>query len=336
MVGLLRVTGKIELAQFWPDGSADADTTKIKVIVSANSFEHAADGEHFKKTDALLDARVVGTQSGPIIDSKSRITVRLQGIDAPELHYRAAALRKSSSVSDAERKKFNALNKEERRQYLAESSTVALAAMLGKLGDDEIKCQMLSYVDRPTEVVDTYGRFVGNIRVAENYKTDVNLWLTEKGWVYPTFYSSMSREEIEELLKAMKKGRDESDRVWDNYSKDASKFDPHMVYRKNGEPDPDADLGPVLMPKLFRRQVAFRMQKGAGVISGSFNAYLKNNPDACFELEDFLEAGVHSATPRKLVEFMDGSQFELEPHEVVFKEKFSKLVDKNGKELMEF
>jgi len=263
--------------------------------------------------------------------------VCLQGIDAPELHYQGAPLKKASEITEQLRKKYNELNKKKRRQYLAESGTVALSKMLNRHGAALIKCQVLSLVDRPTEVVDTYGRFVGNIRVDQQFETDVNLWLVEKGWAYPTFYSSMTQEEIQGLLHAMKKGRETENRVWDNYAMDASKFEEDLLYRGEGvEIDPEADLGPVLMPKLFRRQVAYRMQKAAGVFTGSFKAYLQKSPDDCFELQDFLNAGVHSAVGRKLVEFMDGNTFQIEPHEVVFREKFSKLVDKNDNELNEF
>jgi len=47
MPGLLRIRGSIDLVQFWPDGSSDADTSKIKVTIDDKSFAYAADGVHF-------------------------------------------------------------------------------------------------------------------------------------------------------------------------------------------------------------------------------------------------------------------------------------------------
>src|SRR5688572_23516074 len=41
--GCLEVSGKIDLAQFWPDGDADADTTRVKVTVGANAFRFRKD-----------------------------------------------------------------------------------------------------------------------------------------------------------------------------------------------------------------------------------------------------------------------------------------------------
>ena len=206
MPGTLRIRGTIDLAQFWPDGEADADTTKIKVEVGANSFAFAADGKTFKATKVYFGAFARGASNKEVIDSKNRITVRLQGIDAPELHYRAAPLKKSGKVSNSKRAKFNLENKQPRRQYWAETATVALAKKLSGYGNS-VKCQVISLIDRPFEVIDTYGRFVGNICVGAKFNTDINLWLSEEGWAYPTFYSSMEPEEIETYLATPQRKR---------------------------------------------------------------------------------------------------------------------------------
>ena len=36
--GLLEVSGTIDLSQFWPQGSSDADTTKVLVTIGDNAF----------------------------------------------------------------------------------------------------------------------------------------------------------------------------------------------------------------------------------------------------------------------------------------------------------
>ena len=336
MTGLLRVKGEIDLGQFWPTGSSDADTTKIKVTVDADSFQFAPDRVHFKSTHAFDAAFVKGASRKKLIDTKSRITVRLQGIDAPELHYRAGPLQKNRpEVTDAKRKSYNKFNAEERRQYLAETATFALAEKLKGFGPQTVDCHVLSIVDHPFEVVDTYGRFVGNIRIGSGFDTDINIWLAEQGWCYPTFYSSMENGEIEELLAAMKKPGKK--RVWKHYSKDLSVFDPELQYRKPPvEPHPSQDKGPVLMPKLFRRQVAYRMEKKAKVFAGTMKKFLEAKPDSCFELQDFLLAGPHSAVPRELSEFVEGNSFKRKPHEIVFREKFSTVVTEDGKIIKEF
>lgn len=334
MTGILRIRGTIDLAQFWPDGDSDADTSKVKVTVGSDSFAFAADGKTFKKTKAFVGAFVRGASSKEVIDKQSRITVRLQGIDAPELHYRAGPLKKSPGVTDAKRKKFNEENRTPRRQYWAETATVALSKKLAGFGAT-VKCEVVSFIDKPFEVIDTYGRFVADIRVGKGFKTDINLWLAEEGWAYPTFYSSMKEEEIGSYLKILAKAQKKG-RIWKDYSHDAGKFDSKLVFRPKGPVQASKDKGKVLMPKIFRRQLAYRMQKKAGVFTGSFTEYLKANPDDCFATADFLKKGVHSAERRKLSDFMKGNKFTVKPHEIVFREKFSTLVNKNGKKVEKF
>jgi endonuclease YncB( thermonuclease family) len=334
MPGVLRVRGTIDLAQFWPDGDADADTSKVRVTVGGDSFAFAADGKNFKKTNAFFGAFVRGASSKEVVDKQNRITVRLQGIDAPELHYRAAPLKKTSNVSAAKREKFNQENKSPRRQYWAETATVALAKKLSEYGNP-IKCQVVSLVDRPFEVIDTYGRFVANICVGTGFKTDINLWLSEQGWAYPTFYSSMEPDEIKAYLKTLKTAQSKG-RIWKDYSTDAAKFDSKLVFRPKGPVEASKDKGKVLMPKLFRRQLSFKLQKKVGIAKGNFADYLKANRDPCFRTDEFIEQGPHTAPIRALHDFMKGNKFTLKPHELVFREKFSSLVDKNGKRIEDF
>lgn len=336
MSGLLRIRGTIDVSQFWPGGSSDADTSKVQVTVDKGSFAFAPDGENFKVTHAYEGAFVLGASKKAVIDSSSRVTVRLQGIDAPELHYKAAPLKSNRPEVTAEKRAaFNEHNKVERRQYLAESATVALAKKLKRYGSQTVPCEVVSYVDHPFELVDTYGRVVGNIRVGEKFATDINVWLAAEGWVYPTFYSSMTDEEIQVLLKAAAKGKKKG-RAWEHLSDDTSKFDPKLVYRKGGPIDAANDVGEVLLPKLFRRQVAYEMEKKAKVFKGKFAEFLAARPDECYLTDEFLSEGLHSAATHKLADFMKGKRFTLGPEELVFREKFSSVVDARGKRVEKF
>jgi endonuclease YncB( thermonuclease family) len=330
-MGVLKVRGTIPIAQFWPDGTADADTTKILVSVRHDSFSFSEDGRNFRVTHVFDDARVVGKSRGPVIRN-DHITVRLQGVDAPELHYRAAALPRSDEISEQVRRRFNDLNKE-RRQHWAESATLALRRKLANFGRDRIECEAVSLVDHPHELVDTYGRAVANIRVGSNFDADINLWLAEEAWAVPTFYTSMTREEIDALLEAMRKGQRKG-RVVGAVTGDTTKFDKNLLYRPHGEPQ--GDNGPLLMPKLFRRQVAYQMQRLAGVVRGPFKSFLARSPDPCFELEHFVDMTLHSAPEKKLDQFVQGARFTRDPHELVFKEKFSSVVDPQGRRLERF
>ena len=125
-----------------------------------------------------------------------------------------------------------------------------------------------SEVDKPFEVVDTYGRFIGNIVV--NGDRDINTWLVENGWCSPAFYTSMSNEEIDIFLKAWVKGKKIKGRTSKSISKIASTFNWDLVYGKPGTIQNfmvGEDKGKTIMPKIFRRQVAWMVAKKAKVIS---------------------------------------------------------------------
>ncbi len=346
-MGILRIKGTIDINQFWPIGASDADTTKIKLLVHENSFYFKKDDERsFKPTNVFSNAISKGQGSKPVIKTSSRdgsktITVRLQGVDAPELHYRAAPLKRSNEISDEERSKFNSINKE-RSQSFAESSTFALAIFLKSFIDANglISATFESQVDKPFEVIDTYGRFIGNIKVDGN--KDINIWVVENGWGHPGFYTSMTPGEINTFLVAWRKGKRKRNRPSSELSKDVNNFDWDLLYRK---PPIDEvfnigdDKGKVLMPKIFRRQVSWMVAKKAGVFSRSmnFNTFLKKNPDQLVLLDDFLENGLNSAFVFPLHKFVNSeNKFEKNPDEIVFKEKPGTLENPQGEKITEW
>jgi endonuclease YncB( thermonuclease family) len=343
-MGTLRINGTIDIKQFWPTGSSDADTTKIKLVVGKNSFEYREnENTIFKPTSAFDDAISKGQGSKTVIftskkDGTKTITVRLQGVDAPELHYKAAPLKKSNDISDEARKEFNKIN-EERRQHFAESSTLALANHLMQYADNNgiIKAVFVSRVDYPFEVVDTYGRFIGNIYVGN--KKDINIWLVENGWAIPTFYTSMFPDEIQMFLNAWKTGKIKSGRTGKSVTKNADTFDWTLIYRKPPVKIPfktGDDKGKVIMPKIFRRQTAWMVSRKSGAVNDTTNlqSYLKKTPDQLVLLNDFLENGIHSAKVYSLHEFVsDHNRLLKNPEELIFKEKPGTLVNPKGKKI---
>ena len=331
-VGLLEADGTIDLAQFWPQGDSDADTVKV-LLSGANAFRfrpHA--GAAFKVTHAFNGATVRGKVSKSAIDKQGRITIRLQGIDAGELHYRPTApTLNGKKPTAAQRTKFNAANGNF-RQHFGETAAMKLAGFLATVGSSPVHCVVRTAVDHPGDVFDAFGRFVGNIIVTANGKeADANLWLCEHGWAFPTFYSSMMENEIEELIKLAAKARKNKSGIWGKVTSNLTKFDRSLVFRNHGTPNPVKDAGPVIMPKLFRRQSTFEIAKLAGMTSGHFNAYLAKEPDPCFETADFLKSGINAATPRQLDQFVTAAgKFTVGSGDVVFQEHASKVVDANG------
>jgi hypothetical protein len=157
-LGLLEVFGSIDLNQFWRTGESDADTVKV-LLSAANAFRfrsHA--GAPFKATHAFEGTTVKGKVSKPTIDKNGRITIRLQGIDAPELHYRPTAPTIThTKPTKAQRTRFNA-NNGNFRQFFGETATVSLHGFLFKAGAIPIGCVVRTQVDEPADVFDTFGR----------------------------------------------------------------------------------------------------------------------------------------------------------------------------------
>lgn len=333
-MGLLRVSGTIDLRQFWPDGDSDADTTKVLVDVKSDAFAFQATARGaFKKTTVFKNAKVVGSVAKAPIDKLGRITIRLQGIDAPELHYRPSLAKKPQPTSE-QHDAFKAANRDFRQPF-GETSTIALGAYLATYGKQILPCTVETRVDLPTDVFDTYGRFIGDIFVKSGTKRiDVNTWLVEQGYAYPTFYTSMANDEIATLLAATAKARKlKRERLWTRYESDMNDFDPALVYRKKGaaaQPDP----GKAMMPKLFRRRAAYYAEHAAGYVTGNFGAFIRaqDKANVFYLTDDFLANGVHSATVQFLSEYLDdANQFGLTPDRMVFAEAKSKLVNAAGK-----
>ena len=137
-MGLLELTGHIDVSQLAPQGSSDADTTKIAVTTSDAAFRFRADaGASWQVTRAFAGATVKGRVSKAVIDTQGRVTVRLQGVDAPELHYRPSAVLKKGQQSEEQRTKFLRWNLDFRQPF-AETGTRALRTFLDSLGRDPL------------------------------------------------------------------------------------------------------------------------------------------------------------------------------------------------------
>jgi hypothetical protein len=158
--------------------------------------------------------------------------------------------------------------------------------------------------------------------------------MCENGWAYPTYYSSMTAKEINNLQALTATAKKGKKGIWQGKANtaDLSYFDPKMVFVNRGTFNAAADKGKVFMPKLFRRRSTYASCKAAKMTTANFKKYLSLEPDACFETSDFIAHGLTSATPRRLDEFVSAdSQFTVTAGDLVFQEGKSRVVGANGK-----
>lgn len=340
-MGLLKISGTLDIAQFWPRGSSDADTVAVQVRLTENPFKfRKSPGGKYQVTHAFDQAVVkgVGGRKYDPVSESGRIKIRLQGIDAPELHYHLST--KPKNMTPEQEAKFKALNAKEYRQFFGESAAVAAGELLAQTGQNVIPCTVTTEVELPNEVCDAYGRFVGDVVVkVKNKNVNLNRWTIEQGWAFPTFYSSMSVALINTLLVAAQKGSAKPGRPVKLLQKTMGTLDESLVYRKGSSvtPDPATDTGPVLMPKLFRRLTEWTILHQSGVTADSFHQFLTKKKDSCFTLNDFLAQGSNSATVRFLNEFIDpDGKIKFNPSEIVFRELPSLLLGPDGQSVTQW
>ena len=325
--GLLRVTGTLDLTQFWPDGESDADTVKVvikKIEFSPDRIAHLP----FKVVKVFDKALVKGAQGPPKPPIKNgKLTVRLQGVDATELHFSATLPKKG--LKD---------NGTKYRQHFGESGPIKLHDFLSKtIKKIIIPCEVVTFVDHPNDVFDTYARMIGDVLVTANgTQININHWLTENGWALPTYYNSMLETEIQTIESLAKKARSGKKGIWKQLSKNIAVPDTSLIYRSPGKkPKPAPDAGPAVMPKLFRRQIRYFVSHENELFPGTVSDYLSKQKDPWVKTTDFLKNTSIKPTSKtgNLGVLVKSGKFTLDPDEIVFFEAASTLVNSAGKKI---
>jgi endonuclease YncB( thermonuclease family) len=325
---IVEFDGAIDLAQFWPTGSSDADTSKVVVRLAGGIRLRAASGARARRTTVYdgAFARVNG-QRQPLIDERGQVIVRLQGVDAPELHARPRPMKGPDGANWS----LAGLGLvKDYRQAQAETATLLLARHLSKqaAGAAGVKCRFASYLragEGPASVVDMFGRFVGSLRIGRSV---LNHWLLRSGLALPALYSGMDLDnEIRPILAAWERGR--SAGIAAHYSPLFGRFDPARLLRPRGEPQRErADF---IHPKFFRRQVSWYAYRKAGHFKGGFGAFMRLSGEQAMLLADVL-AGQDSARvyPLHAPQFMNERGLVVAPEQMVFKESPSGVYVERG------
>jgi endonuclease YncB( thermonuclease family) len=345
-MGLVQVNGAVELNQFFPAGRSDADTTNVRVRVDPTSFRYVeALGAAPINLPWMTTARVRGEGTHDVLSHiKGRggrppgdyMRVRLESVDAPELHFRPRnPLRTPTKTQREAFKRFN----EEYRQWCAEMAVFRLVEHLDDLATNgAVSCLVETEVEAPNEIFDAYGRFVGIIQLhsTEGPQT-LNDWLLDRGLALPAFYSSARIDEIDRLTTIAADASRKDRGIWDVYRNQIEAFDPVLRFRKLTDftrADAAKDRQRFTTPKLFRRQAAWEAALLAKLPvaktlpeflgSGTGNEYVT--------LDDFRLQGLEAAPTHFLGDLIRPTgRLRLRPEQIIFKEKPSTLVDQEGR-----
>jgi len=318
--GLLELKGTLDLKQFWPDGTSDADTANVAIDLAAGPFQFRENlAANSKKTNVFDAAWIHGKTTVQAIrhnkQGATHVTILLQGIDAPELHYQP---------TEKGTKDF--------RQILGETCTVKLAEFLNTIGPEVVDCSVVTAVNHPNDVFDTYGRLIGDILIHHQGQTvNVNHWLVEHGWAFPTFYDSMTAQEIAAYEQLLPKAKQNGSGVYAHLTGDIADLDWGLLFKSHGPAQAEPGGRNTIMPKIFRRLAAWSVKKKNGSTQDSFIDYvqkLPKNQNQCFPIEDLKAKHRNLVSLSQFIKANNlNGHFEKDPEQLVFIEAPSQIYD---------
>jgi endonuclease YncB( thermonuclease family) len=275
MKGLLRITGTIDLSQFWPDGTSDTDTATV--VTSANGFEFSPDGspQALRRTRVFDGAQIAKKN---VIKSGGKVTVRIQGIDAPELHC-PPGVRKPKGFPKGKPLKGNG---GKFRQLQGETSTAGLGGDVGaKPQPNVVPCEITTRINVPNDAFDMFGRLIGDIsfRVDGKSVSLAHLAATN-GWALPAYYNSMNPHEILTLQDLFEQARKKKRGIWRHFDRSVGKL--NLLKFRDGkafdQKAQQADRGPFVVPKIYRRQLRYSVLQQNNLAPKTFMDYLAGKP----------------------------------------------------------
>ena len=275
MKGLLRVSGTIDLSQFWPNGKSDADTATV--VANVNGFEFSSDGslQRLRRTRVFEGAQIAGKN---VIKTDRKVTIRIQGIDAPELHC-PPGVRKPPGFP---KKKPLKGNGGLFRQLQGETATAGLAGEVFPKGRPKVvPCEVITRINLPNDAFDMFGRLIGDIFFRNGGKTiSIAQLAAQHGWALPAYYNSMNPDEILALHKLFEQARGKGSGIWPHFDKVVGQLK-LLKFRDGGgfsNKEEQADRGPFVVPKIFRRQLRYSVLQQNNLAPKTFNDYLAGKP----------------------------------------------------------
>jgi len=325
-MGFVEIPGKVDVFQYWPHGTSDVDT--LKFVPNLTMARYFANGSHFDVGAYFArggtfqpDDENPGKEKFKSILRRAggvSLSVRLQGIDAPETHY-SPNYREGMFDGDYSTwvAKHISRQKSYRQPYSKLCTDLFANGLRNQLGVGSFNSTSPeAFVDAKVTIlaegingaVDVYGRAVGYVTlIANGQEIVVNDFALSQGFAFCSFYGSMAIDEMKRLMQLF------AAHGWDgaksqlrkNLSNQLRDFEPELwttkSMRDTDRDDNGGDSFPskCFDPKLFRRCVDWLGRKEALNETIPLLDYMQANDEEIVLLKDFIEAGGDWSKSRK-------------------------------------
>jgi endonuclease YncB( thermonuclease family) len=309
--GIIKISGKIYFGQFFGEkveidgrsvwGGSDADTCKLTLNSNPIKFQSSPDSSWQDDIKLFDNAFSYDEETGKRIkiisadiDNSKIIKIRLQGLDAPELHYRAS--KGTNFLYDDKLPLFNSLKEVfDLRQVFGAKAASKLVGFLKDYSANEkfVNAYAVSSIDEPSQLIDKFGRAICDVYVYnedENISININQWLVREGWAFPDFYDSMSNDEITTLRKLGNDARNQKAGMRNFLSNNLLDLDYNMLLDKeNSKQIIDNENGELNLPKFFRKQVDWKILGNSGSKFKNLKKFISDRKTICYKVDEFIE-----------------------------------------------
>ncbi len=357
-MGDVEISGKVDVFQYWPNGSSDVDTVRFLPDLTTATY-HSDNPSVNVQTFFERGGTFQPDDNNPgeerfkgILRTAGGISlsVRLQGIDAPETHY-SPNFREGMFDGDyATWIAKHLVQKRSHRQPYGKLCTDFFANDLRKLlgigpfdpkaPEPPVDAKVRILADSINSAADVYGRIVGYVTLTRNGQDVVlNDFALENGYAFCSFYGSMSIEEMRRLAglyDAHPTGGNPKSKLRKSVSGHLRDFEPELWTTRSmrdTDRDDNGDDFPAKCfdPKLFRRCVDWVGRKQVLNENIHLLDYMRANEEEVVLMADFATASGDWAKARKLAmgAFIgpDGA-IRYKPGEVIFEARPVVMVDK--------
>ena len=359
-MGFVEISGKVDIFQYWPHGESDVDTlqfipdlttaTYVSDTAPANVAAYFTEGGTFQPDDNRPGEerfRSIMRNAGG-----KYLSVRLQGIDAPETHY-ASNFREGMFDGDYARwiAKHVTRQKSHRQPYgklCTDQFATGLRTALGVGAFDSANPEVLVdaklkiLADSINGAVDVYGRVVGYVTVTRNGQEIVlNDHALARGFAFCSFYGSMAIDEMRRLTGLFAghgTGGERKSPLRNNVSSQLRDFEPELwttASMRDSDRDDNSSgafRSKCFDPKMFRRCVDWVGRRDALGDTIPLLDYMRSNDEQIVLFTDFVAADGEWEAARKFsmgsLVGKDGA-FLYKPGEVVFEARPVTVVNKN-------